>query len=395
MKPYSFHIDRAIIDVLYKRGRISSRELNKAVAKHLGWKRTEIEKKTFLYRLHQMTERKPDTIPYLGHHRYTIYPVLKRDDKLGIGKQVYYSLSEQVKIMCALKLPILWNGTDEEKKYQLLLLVMLIQEAPIDKIKSESFKGTEEFHKFLARIHVSRKELKPIDLQLNKLEGTSITTLYNQSDVKIFRIDSTDNLREGYYTYKLSGTSLDDILNHSQYIGISFPYLQLTEENVNKYLELLEEQGLIKRVTSSTLVYLGEIRYNITDRRLRDFLNQCWSIHDYSIWLMRSTWSHNRGHNKEEETWYRIFFGPETSKNHFEKFRGERKKLKSQQLRHKTRQRPQIDDIHGYDDEIKKRFDTLLDGHSETIEKYSYFANMLMEWVYPSFLRELQQRGKI
>jgi len=269
---------------------------------------------------------------------------------------------------------------------------MLIQEAPIDKIASESFKGIEEFYKFLARIRVSRKELKPIDIRYNKLEGTMITTLYNQSDLKIFRIDSTDDLREGYYTYKLSGTSLDDILNHSKYIGISFPYLQLSEENVSKYLEFLEKQGLITRVTSGDSVYLGEIKYNVADGRLRDLLNQCWSIHDYSVWRMRSTWRHNRGPNQEEETWYRIFFGAKTSRDHLEKFRRERKKLKIQQSRRAARQRPQIDNIRGYDDEIKRRYVKLLDDHSETIEKYSYFANVLMEWVYPDFLRKLLER---
>ena len=84
MKPYDYKIDRAIIEILYKEGKMSMRELNKAVARRLELKRPEIEKKTFISRLKQMTKKEPTVIPYLGHSRYVIYPVLEKDSSLGI-----------------------------------------------------------------------------------------------------------------------------------------------------------------------------------------------------------------------------------------------------------------------------------------------------------------------
>ena len=303
-------------------------------------------------------------------------------------------MSKNAKILHRFELPILWVDKGNEAKYQLLLLIMLIQDAPIEKVKSQTFKSEEEFNNFLMKIHTSKKELKPINIRYNNVDGISITTLYDQSDIKIFRIDSTGNSGERYYTYRLPGTSLDDILNHTQYSGIPFSHIQLGKEEIEKYLELLEQEGLVGRITSLSTVYLGEIRYEITNSELHDFLHQCWSLHENSIRRMRSTWSHNRGPKDEEETWYRIFYGPKTARNHFEKFRFDRNNLKPQQPRRKMHPRPVIDDIYGYDDEIKRKWKPLKN-YSETIEKYSFFSNVIMEWVYPSFLRNLQMRDKI
>jgi hypothetical protein len=234
------------------------------------------------------------------------------------------------------------------------------------------------------------------------VDALSITTLHDRPNIKIFRVDHIDNLEEGnleegYYTYRLPGTSLNDILNHTQYVGsIPFLHIQLVEGEVKKYLELHEREKLVLPIVFDSIIRLGEIRYEVNDRMLLDFLHQCWSMHEYSILRMRSTWSHNRPPKDEEKRWYQIFFGPEISKSHFEKFRFDRKKLKPQRLRHNIqRLRPQIDDICKYDKEIKRKFNILLKSHSETIEKYSFFSNMIMQWVYPTFLRNLILRDKI
>ena len=320
LKPYNYMIDRTIIEILHEKERMSMGELSRVVAKRLGLKRPEIEKKMFISRLKQMTKKQPATIPYLGHSRYVIYPVLEKDSSLGIGNEFYYSLSKNAKILRRLGLAILWEDKGNEAKYQLLLLVFLLHDAPIEKVKvkSQSFKSEEEFNNFLMRIHISRRELKrvniqynildapadgiwlrgrlkpkPINIRYNNVDALSITTLYDRSDIKIFRIGPIGNLQEGnleegYYTYRLPGTSLNDILNHTQYVGsIPFSHIELTEEYIEKYLELLQQEELILPIVSNFIIHLGETRYEVNDKMLRDFLHQCWYIHEYSILRMR------------------------------------------------------------------------------------------------------------
>jgi hypothetical protein len=61
-------------------------------------------------------------------------------------------MSKNAKIRRTLELSVLWEDKDNETKYQLLLLVMLLQDAPIEKVKSPTFQIEEEFNKFLMRI---------------------------------------------------------------------------------------------------------------------------------------------------------------------------------------------------------------------------------------------------
>jgi hypothetical protein len=44
---------------------------------------------------------------------------------------------------------------------------------------------------------------------------------------------------------------------------------------------------------------------------------------------------------------------------------------------------------------IQRRFERITKDYSKVLADYSSFADVLLEWVYPSFLRELQKNDKI
>jgi hypothetical protein len=51
--------------------------------------------------------------------------------------------------------------------------------------------------------------------------------------------------------------------------------------------------------------------------------------------------------------------------------------------------------VKSYDRGAKKAFDELRENYPSTTTNYSYLINVLIEWIYPTFLRELNQNGTI
>ena len=406
MRAYDTNIDKAVFKILYEQEKISSRELKEEV-EECSRNGKNISSALFAFHLTQML------ISDQKYSRYLVSPVIDKKD-CGRGKKIFYSLTNKARIRMNLKLPILREESTREKAYQLFLLFMSpAGEAPAN---SATFTSEEEFDSFLSKMHISKKDLLPIKVEnginLRKIpiskykqnvieEPITITTFSNQqeeeSDIAIFRIDylkGSENEGSFYYVYRLRGISKKEALNYRQ-SNAPFSHIELIEDKINDCFNLLEKEGLIKRITFLTLEYLDEIRYDIANEDLRKFLVGWWLMHGRSVIRMYLTWKY-RSPTKEEETWWTLIWGEKRAKlllKDLHRIRHERKQLQPEQLR--NRDAKLMEEIQSFERDMPKDLDKLKKEHSKVLVDYTLFTDALLEWVYPNFLRKLQENKKV
>ena len=407
MRAYDTNIDKAVFKILYEQEKVSSRELKEEV-EECSRNGKNISSALFAFHLTQML------ISDQKYSRYLVSPVIDKKD-CGRGKKIFYSLTNKARIRMNLKLPILREESTREKAYQLFLLFMSpAGEAPAN---SATFTSEEEFDSFLYKMHISKKDLLPIKVEnginLRKIpiskykkqnvieEPITITTFSNQqeeeSDIAIFRIDylkGSENEGSFYYVYRLRGISKKEALNYRQ-SNAPFSHIELIEDKINDCFNLLEKEGLIKRITFLTLEYLDEIRYDIANEDLRKFLVGWWLMHGRSVIRMYLTWKY-RSPTKEEETWWTLIWGEKRAKlllKDLHRIRHERKQLQPEQLR--NRDAKLMEEIQSFERDMPKDLDKLKKEHSKVLVDYTLFTDALLEWVYPNFLRKLQENKKV
>lgn len=427
MRVYEQDIDKAIIKSVYdealitrqkerkckcQKGEISSGELKQSVEEHCR-NGKEIPKALFSSRLRQMLEREH------RNSRYLVNPVLKKTD-YGRGSNICYSLTDNARIRLNLKIPILKEESAREKAYQLFLNFMAFQNVPTNNNKSVTFSSEEEFERFLFKIHMPRNELKQVSvkneiihrqIRMSKnglkmvkepIRVTTFSKEQHHSDIAIYRIDYLKGSeKEGsfYYTYRLPGISINEILNYDQ-TALFFSHIKLTKDEVIEYFQLLEEEGLVKRIRSFTVQFLDEIRYDIANEALRKLLIECSLLHGISVSRMYLTWKNFRPPTKEEEEWFTIFFGDARTKNTLEALR-QYCRERNQQLKQchpeqrKNRNQEVKKAIQDFESGMQRTLDKIKDDYAHVIADYSFLADVLLEWVYPNFLRELQKNNKI
>ncbi|MFZ0554334.1 MAG: hypothetical protein WBL67_19235 [Nitrososphaeraceae archaeon] len=415
MRSYDSNLDRAILKIVHesKNGEISSGELKRKVEECCR-NGKNISSALFSFHLKEMLifDRK--------HSRYLVSPVLRKRD-YGRGRNIFYSLTYNARIRLNLKLPILSEDSGREKAYQLFLNFMAFQNVPANNNKSVIFSSEKEFEYFLSKIHISRKELKQtvvkskiiakqIGISKNEQkkikEPVEVYTFpreqYHKPDITIYRINYLwSSQKEGsfYYIYQLPGISINEALQYDQ-TEDSFWYNKPTRGEATEYFQLLEQEGLIKSIRSSVLLYLDEIRYDIANGALRKFIIECTLLHRISVERMLLTWKNFRLPTKEEVKWDTIFWGDTRTKIILEELRQYQSK-RDQQLKQlppkqqNNRNEQQEKEIKCLERGVQRRFERITKDYSKVLADYSSFADVLLEWVYPSLLRELQKNDKI
>lgn len=354
----------------------------------------------------------------LLYPRYLVSPVLLKQDSER-GKKIFYSLSNNARIRLNLKLPILREESAREKAYQLFLNFMAFQNVSTDDSKSVKL-SEEEFEHFLQKIHVSRTELKQISVKKrivhrqirtpkNELmmvrepvKVTAFSKEQHQSDIIIYRIDYLHNSEKDdsfYYTYQLPGISIDEVLSYDQ-TGRAFWHNKLTRYVATEYFQLLEEERLVKHIRSPVLLYLDEVRFEIANNALRGFIISCTYLLTLSIERMHLTWKNFRPPKVEEEKWFSIFWGKTKTKIILEELRQYRLKQEHQlqQLpfeERKSRRDQQKKEIMRFEKGMQIRLNKIEKDYSQVLADYAFLADVLLEWIYPSLLRELQKNDKI
>ena len=223
-----------------------------------------------------------------------------------------------------------------------------------------------------------------------------------QSDIIIYRIDYLHNSEKDdsfYYTYQLPGISIDEVLSYDQ-TGRAFWHNKLTRYVATEYFQLLEEERLVKHIRSPVLLYLDEVRFEIANNALRGFIISCTHLLTLSIERMHLTWKNFRPPKVEEEKWFSILWGKTKTKIILEELRQYRLK-QEQQLQQlpfeerKSKRDQQKKEIMRFERGMQIRLNKIEKDYSQVLADYAFLADVLLEWIYPSLLRELQKNDKI
>jgi hypothetical protein len=407
MRQYDYTVDKAILEIFRNNEdtELSYGEL-KGRIETIYTKGRKIPSALFSSRLSQMVSNSRDL-------RYLVNPILKKRD-YGRGRNVMYSLTDKAWRRLKLELSILMEDSTREKAYHILLRFASFQNVPADWAESQML-DEEQLEHFLFKIQVSKNELKQISVESGILsrqvfvsskklkridEPVKITRLsreHENDDIAIFRIDylsGSEKEGEFYYTYQLPGISADEAFNYDQ-SGIFFSDIELTRNEIIECLQLLEKEGLVKRLSSSILQYLDEVRYDIADEQLRKYLVKCSILHGMSTMRMHLAWQY-RPPKHDEELWYSILWGNAMKEARTLEFRKRREKTKHiDPIQQKKIRHGQERSIKSYDRGAKKAFDELRENYPSITTNCSYLTDVLIEWVYPTFLRGLNQNGTI
>jgi hypothetical protein len=106
------------------------------------------------------------------------------------------------------------------------------------------------------------------------------------------------------------------------------------------------------------------------------------------------TWKNSRRPNKEEKKWHEMLWGPIRTHIFFANYDKTLKSLKREGKRQRNKAKKAIEvNIKKFDEAMPKELKRISEEkYHDVIANYPYPSNMLLEIVYPQFLRELHER---
>jgi hypothetical protein len=371
LRYYNEEIDKAMIEILYRKGERTFGKLKEDVEKSI---KHHLSFETYSSRLHNMS--KPDK----KESRYAIQPVLHKRDE-GRGKNVFYFLTRNAKIRYDLRLPILKTDTIIEKAYRLLFYYIVFYYTPSIKLKDDY-----EYKALLDKLRIKKNELEFVGTTVfDEFKITKWT--HAKSEIEITRKDFLQpSAKKGKYeySYMLPGISSTEFQNISE-PGLLYYKLKITEDEIKQSFRLLEHKNLIK-IIPYYLEFLNQERYIIVDNLLKELLAYCQGLQSHVFTYLEYIWKGIRKPTNQEKIWYEHLSEKNTSNQWFiecNKRRTEYKKENKNQLLQETQEK-----INWEKSEIRKTFDSIKEKYSKTIKDYSYFINPLLNVVYPELFRK-------
>jgi hypothetical protein len=407
LNQYKWEIDESIAEVIFgaTNGRISSGQLKKDVEKLLT-NGKEIPRPTFSSRLLQMQETDH------ASSRYMVSPVLEKED-LGRGKKIFYSLTVEARRRIALGLLLRKIGSWKESAY--LLLFYYLQDEydptrlPYDMVEKYEFKSEEELESFLTSIHLRKKDLMIKDKKYSKENAHTYSMMTEPNEnVRISRTEYKD-AGNVVYRYLLPGISPRDIIegrkvdvakSRSGYVfehlfDLEVSRIQLTTRDIQALFDSLEKEGLINRIKSKTMEYLGEDRYEV-NIELSKFIKDCWlKLFGGTLFRMMFTWRGFRRPKPAEIDWYKTVWGKRRAYTFFASYQKQLNNVRRDKASHVNPKRTLEEYIKNYDKLLPHEFERIKNVHASVLRSFPYPSNALLEIVYPPFLRMLHQQDRI
>ncbi len=408
MNKYKWEIDEMIGKVISgaKDRRISSGELKRSIEQLLT-NGKEIPRAAFSFHLAQM-QRADSPCP-----KYRVCPVLKKKD-LGRGKRVFYSLADEAESILAIGLTLRKIESWKEIAYNLLFYYFKDEydlfRLPSDIMKKYEFRSEEDLELFLAKIHLCKQDFRTTPQRYNKENRRIDNILYEPS--QNIRISRTQYEDTGIivYRYLLPGISPRDIMEGRKVdvtksrAGYVFEHLfdeevsgkQLTMDEIHDWLNLLEKEDLIFKIRSRTLTYLEEEQYDVKPE-LRTFLEECWDkLFGGTLARMMYTWRVFRPPGKEEKEWYNMIWGRRRANSFFVGYKTRLGKLRKNKKSHDITKK-EFDEkyIQPLNESLRREYDRIREDYNDIIKRHPYPSNILLEIVYPPFMRVLNQQDKI
>ncbi|MEP0826087.1 MAG: hypothetical protein HRF40_11435 [Nitrososphaera sp.] len=148
----------------------------------------------------------------------------------------------------------------------------------------------------------------------------------------------------------------------------------------------------------------GETRYGIADRLLSEYISDCWTLFPSVQSRLEETWQYVRKPENEEEIgWYVFFYGKRKAKSFFAKAQETRRYSKADSKIRKSFEKSIRDwdtaiqhRLYGWRDEKGTHHSGIYKKYGRTImKKYKFPAQVLLEMIYPKFLKKLQKEKRI
>ena len=397
MRQYNEEIDKKIIEILYEEGReLTFRELEDRLKRRLD----KFSYETYSNRLKQLSkvvvaeEKDNDK----EQSKYAIQPVLNRRDEKGRGGKVYYSLTKQARIRCDLKLPLLNSESITEKAYRVLSRSLTFENSPYRQLKD-----VHEYQRFLQKLGINENELrldgKP-GYNRNLYKVTNF--IHQESGIKFSHteyLEGSENPGEWEYHYQLPGISSKEFIanNDSEKSkGLAYGHIDFNQDDeVNEYFKLLENKGLIKKLTRSRYLTIlnEEDRYILVDNnnkkdtnKLKEFFRQCWLLHSSVTLYLIQKWKCIQPPTDEERVWYEHLWGKDRTEqiiNGYYEIRTRFNKSKNAKS-----EKEDIQKLLKYQKiGLQRKFKSIKNTYPDIIEDYSFLANPLLNLIYPQFFR--------
>jgi hypothetical protein len=197
------------------------------------------------------------------------------------------------------------------------------------------------------------------------------------------------------YRYTLPGISVREFLRGiKEGLALEDTPQLMSQEETEECFRLLKQEELIQQV----LFFHGEPRYDLVDNGLRSFLQDCWVIHGISSITMDFIWKNVRMPTLEERTWYEMLWSKHNADIHFNKcyesLKSKQKDIKKKGYRQVSSEIEKTIKEWGYKG-IAENFKRLNEKYGYIIKRYQVPSAMLMEMVYPKFLRDLAYKNEI
>jgi hypothetical protein len=184
--------------------------------------------------------------------------------------------------------------------------------------------------------------------------------------------------------YRYPGLSIIDITN-ARYDGHAFYYLRLEndKETIQECLNNLIREKIVREIQISAE---NELRYQLVDLKWKLFVEHCSQLLENTVMMeLHLKWQNLRRPRPLERIYYESCWGDKNANGHLirvcQNFEGNKKKSSA-------RYREEIEDLlYNIDYNLHQEFLNLESKYLDLARKCSSVYNMMVETVYPKFLR--------
>ena len=407
-------LDRVLLTEINHSGRISYNQLYRKIQQHV-----RPAKSTFNLHLKKL-EKQNFVMP----------------TERTIGRPVYYSLTTKsinkfkFRMFGSSKHGDNYKGKEECEDFSDLYLILFYLSA---KSPEYLLKNDREFEAFLKSVGMEIKDLKEsarfkpdrppycrnniyyYNLQVTRYEhiqfdscGSKSQILVRREDHKYYALENKSNNlftmeqrkeanfieskgigSNGHVYYAiLPGIANSDLFKANR---ILFRHLTNNKENVDEAIRILKKDGIIKPIS----IINKELRYSLSDERLRKLLLEYWSVYNFVTGKMRRIWDNFRGPTNEEKEWFSRFWGDIASADIFRFFYHRRQELgRFPELEKRNILVKNAGTILKYHELITRELAKLELEYSDVYQKYLDFPlKMIRELIYPDFLQNDPLKG--
>jgi hypothetical protein len=163
-------------------------------------------------------------------------------------------------------------------------------------------------------------------------------------------------------------------------------HAKITQAEIEDAFKIAQREGILKIV----MKFRNELRYEIADKSLVNFIGDCWDLFKLILKKLQIVWRSIRGPNDQEIKWLELIKdrkGADAIRMQAYQQRHSLNKSKRKQLVVSAKK-----EIMFLEEEIQESITNLVEWHTDTINKYRFPAERILEIVAPKALQKSDLR---